>query len=39
MGSLRHSFIRVFIIFYDDLRKVKGWVERLIMRENTEGLV
>jgi hypothetical protein len=39
MGSFRYSFIRDSIMTCGDLRKVEGWVARLILRENTEGLV
>jgi len=38
-GSFRYSFIRDSIMTCGDLRTVKGWVERLILRENSEGLV
>jgi len=35
MGSLRYSFIRDSILTCGDLRKVKGWVVRLISGEKT----
>jgi hypothetical protein len=37
MGSFRYSFIRDSIMTCGDLRKVKGWVVRLILRKKHRG--